>query len=54
MLQQGTPTPAAIEEYLDMDLARVTFRVDPGDEGAVAEQLEQLARLIDPYRSESS
>jgi hypothetical protein len=36
-----------------MGLDRVTFRVDPGDEGAVAEQLEHLVRLIDPYRSQS-
>jgi probable F420-dependent oxidoreductase len=54
MLQQGTPTAEAIEEYLQMGLVRVTFRVDPGDEGAVAAQLERLVRLVDPYRLESN
>jgi hypothetical protein len=52
MLQQGTPTPEAIEEYLQMGLARVTFRVDPGNEAAVTAQLERLVQLIDPYRLE--
>jgi probable F420-dependent oxidoreductase len=49
MLQQGTPTRAAIEEYLTMGLTRVTFRVDPGDERAVTAQLERLADLVAPY-----
>jgi alkanesulfonate monooxygenase SsuD/methylene tetrahydromethanopterin reductase-like flavin-dependent oxidoreductase (luciferase family) len=54
MLQQGTPTAEAIEDYLKMDLVRVTFRVDPGDEGNVTAQLERLVRLVDPYRLESN
>jgi thiamine monophosphate synthase len=54
MLQQGTPTAEAIEEYLQMGLVRVTFRVDPGDEGNVTAQLERLVRLVDPYRLESN
>jgi probable F420-dependent oxidoreductase len=51
MLQQATPTRAAIEEYLGMGLMRVTFRVEPGDESSVAAQLERLADLVSPYRS---
>jgi len=51
MLQQGTPSREAIEEYLGMGLTRVTFRVDPGDEGSVTAQLEQLADLVAPYVS---
>lgn len=51
MLQQATPTRPAIEEYLAMRLERVTFRVDPGDEGSIRAQLERLAELIAPYRS---
>ena len=49
MLQQGTPTAAAIEDYLEMGLVRVTFRVDPGDERSVVNQLETLADLVAPY-----
>jgi probable F420-dependent oxidoreductase len=49
MLQQGTPAPATIEDYLALGLERVTFRVDPGDEQAVVGQLERLAALIGPY-----
>lgn len=51
MLQQGTPTPPAIEGYLALGLERVTFRVDPGDEAAVVGQLDRLARLVRPYES---
>lgn len=54
MLQQGTPTAEAIEQYLQMGLVRVTFRVDPGDEGTVAAQLERLSRLVGPYQLESN
>lgn len=54
MLQQGSPTAEAIEQYLQMGLIRVTFRVDPGDEGTVAAQLERLARLVRPYQLESN
>ena len=53
MLQQGTPSAAAIEGYMEIDLDRVTFRVDPGDEGAVRMQLEGLAALVRPYKGES-
>jgi probable F420-dependent oxidoreductase len=49
MLQQATPTPPAIEEYLAMGLMRVTFRVEPGNEKFVATQLERLAELVAPY-----
>lgn len=49
MLQQGTPTPAAVEDYLALGLDRVTFRVDPGDEAAVVGQLDRLAKLVGPY-----
>jgi probable F420-dependent oxidoreductase len=48
---QGTPTAPAIEQYLGMGLVRVTFRVDPGDAGFVARQLEDLAALVAPYRT---
>jgi probable F420-dependent oxidoreductase len=51
MLQQATPSRRAIDEYLDMGLTRVTFRVEPGDEGFVIPQLDRLAELIAPYRS---
>jgi len=50
MLQQATPTAAAIEEYLAMGLDRCTFRVDPGEEQAVVDQLGRLAELVQPYR----
>lgn len=48
---QGTATDEAIERYLSMDIDRVSFRVEPGDEAAVVEQLDQLAELVEPYRS---
>ena len=48
-LQQGTPTPDAVEGYLELGLERVTFRVDPGDEPSVAAQLERLATFVRPY-----
>jgi probable F420-dependent oxidoreductase len=51
MLQQAAPSRSAIEDYLAMGLVRVTFRVEPGDERFVAAQLEQLAKLVTPYRS---
>jgi alkanesulfonate monooxygenase SsuD/methylene tetrahydromethanopterin reductase-like flavin-dependent oxidoreductase (luciferase family) len=50
MLQQGTPSAEAIEGYLAMGLDRVTFRVEPGEEAAVAEQLGVFAELVQPYR----
>lgn len=50
MLQQGTPSAAAIERYLQLGLERVTFRVDPGEEGQVRHQLEGLAELVRPYQ----
>jgi len=50
----GHPHREAIEEYMQMGLVRVTFRVDPGDEGNVTAQLERLVRLVDPYRLESN
>jgi hypothetical protein len=31
-------------------LDRVTFRVDPGEEAAVTEQLGAFAELVRPYR----
>ena len=49
MLQQGTPSAGAVEDYLALGLDRVTFRVDPGDEAAVVTQLERLATLVRPY-----
>jgi probable F420-dependent oxidoreductase len=49
MIQQGTPTPQAIERYLSIGLRCCTLRVDPGDEGHVTAQLETLAALIEPY-----
>lgn len=50
MLQQGTPTAAAIEQYLGMGLTRVTLRVHPGDEADMTAQLHALAALTAPYR----
>jgi probable F420-dependent oxidoreductase len=50
MLQQATPTAPAIEAYLAMGLDRVTFRVHPGDEAAIVEQLGTFAELVQPYR----
>ena len=50
-LQQGTPTPAAIEAYAAIGLDRVTLRVDPGDEAEVTRQLERLAALVEPFRA---
>ncbi len=49
-LQQATPSRSAIDDYLAMGLARVTFRVEPGDEDFVSAQLHQLAELVEPYR----
>jgi alkanesulfonate monooxygenase SsuD/methylene tetrahydromethanopterin reductase-like flavin-dependent oxidoreductase (luciferase family) len=50
MLQQATPTAESVEGYLAMGLDRCTFRVHPGDEASIVEQLGVLAELVHPYR----
>lgn len=52
MLQQGTPTEAALEAYREMGLTRITLRVDPADASTVAQQLDHLAALASPYLTE--
>ena len=49
MIQQGTPTPEALERYLTIGLRACTLRVHPGDEREVADQIHQIARLVEPY-----
>lgn len=51
MIQQGTPTAAAIEDYLDMGLHGCTLRVDPASRADLERQLDDLAALVAPYRS---
>jgi probable F420-dependent oxidoreductase len=53
MIQQGTPTPEALERYVEIGLRACTLRVHPGDEREIADQLEKIARLVEPHRHDA-